>query len=240
MLFPLLLGSNAGGLAGSENDAKIWGDIFSTYSKLYPKDYETPVILTGTLTRAKIAHAVKLIHEKCKPGDILFFFYSGHGYTRGSVDLEEKGADEYIPLSDGPLLDHELVPLLKHPTVKMQYVCTLDCCHSGGFDDILRAQSNDWLLIASCAEHQLAQESFVRTKELGWPPGPSVVCGAFTGNFRQALLHISQQVNKETVSIQDMECHTHKDDVWELMKWMNQEYVIRGNKNISLFKDLIP
>lgn len=101
------------------------------------------VLLTDArATRANIRQAMSQMAQRVGPDDLFVFFYSGHGGRRegGSSDVREiDGADEYIFVYDGELLDDEMGQLFDgiHSRVA---VLALDACFAGGFaKDVITA-----------------------------------------------------------------------------------------------------
>jgi hypothetical protein len=96
-----------------------------------------------------VHNAIRQIGQRCKPNDVFFLFYSGHGTSVTDLDGDEvDGHDEaYVlcdsqtgqaipPQGDSLMTDDELVTLLGqslNPRVKV--IVVSDCCHSGSICD---------------------------------------------------------------------------------------------------------
>eukprot|EP01065_Artemidia_motanka_P019969 TRINITY_DN238_c0_g3_i2.p1 TRINITY_DN238_c0_g3~~TRINITY_DN238_c0_g3_i2.p1 ORF type:complete len:373 (+),score=153.87 TRINITY_DN238_c0_g3_i2:68-1120(+) len=99
-------------------------------------------IPTNSPTKANIERAIEWLVSQARPGDSLFFHYSGHGgQQRDDSGDEEDGMDEtLIPLdyqragviTDDQLFDKLVAPLQRGVT----FACLMDCCHSGTILDL--------------------------------------------------------------------------------------------------------
>ncbi len=90
-------------------------------------------------TRANILEGCRWLVQGARRGDVLMFYYSGHGTTRSDVNGDENdGADEAIcPLSGGVILDDELnQELAQKLPAGVTLFCIFDCCHSGTIMDL--------------------------------------------------------------------------------------------------------
>ncbi|KEG13289.1 metacaspase 5 [Trypanosoma grayi] len=87
-----------------------------------------------------IRHMAWLVHD-VRPGDVLFFHYSGHGtQTRAEHDAEEEYDQCLVPLdyeSRGAILDDDLFALLVRPLpAGVRMTAVFDCCHSASLLDL--------------------------------------------------------------------------------------------------------
>eukprot|EP00276_Gloeochaete_wittrockiana_P004318 CAMPEP_0184643872 /NCGR_PEP_ID=MMETSP0308-20130426/689_1 /TAXON_ID=38269 /ORGANISM="Gloeochaete witrockiana, Strain SAG 46.84" /LENGTH=296 /DNA_ID=CAMNT_0027072103 /DNA_START=224 /DNA_END=1114 /DNA_ORIENTATION=+ len=128
-------------LNGCINDAKCMKYLLQTkfgYQEsdmLMLTDEETDPLKRPT--RANIINAMRWLVIGVKPGDHLFFSYSGHGSQVRNVDGQEAdGMDETILPEDfqsaGQIVDNEINRMLVlslPPGVRLTAV--MDCCHSG-------------------------------------------------------------------------------------------------------------
>eukprot|EP00551_Chaetoceros_affinis_P008431 CAMPEP_0203674784 /NCGR_PEP_ID=MMETSP0090-20130426/17287_1 /ASSEMBLY_ACC=CAM_ASM_001088 /TAXON_ID=426623 /ORGANISM="Chaetoceros affinis, Strain CCMP159" /LENGTH=360 /DNA_ID=CAMNT_0050540751 /DNA_START=42 /DNA_END=1124 /DNA_ORIENTATION=+ len=93
-------------------------------------------------TYRNIMVACRAIVRESKPGDTVFFHYSGHGGRIQDINKDEAdGFDETIIPSDyfraGQITDDDLNKTLVKPMKKGVYVVALmDCCHSGTVLDL--------------------------------------------------------------------------------------------------------
>ncbi|KAB2568675.1 Metacaspase-5 [Lasiodiplodia theobromae] len=112
--------------------------IFRLCSPLQPTDHSSSV---QEPTAENIKNKLNDCTIKAKPGDIVYFHYSGHGArvkTRWRELKGENGIDECLVPFDVPaggafLRDFELESILNNMTNKgLLVTVTLDSCHSGG------------------------------------------------------------------------------------------------------------
>lgn len=94
------------------------------------------VLTDAQATRDNIRRAMRDMARRIGPDDVFVFFYSGHGGraegrpTRDTREID--GADEYLVMHDGELLDDELGTLFDGVRARMA-VLALDACFAGGF-----------------------------------------------------------------------------------------------------------
>lgn len=97
------------------------------------------IVLTDhQATRGNIIAAIQRLGQRLSQGDTLVFFFSGHGDHQPDTNGDEQdGMDETIVLSDGSMVDDELVSLLQQGAGS-DFVA-LDTCYAGGFQaDVAR------------------------------------------------------------------------------------------------------
>eukprot|EP00927_Polykrikos_kofoidii_P014353 TRINITY_DN16288_c1_g1_i1.p1 TRINITY_DN16288_c1_g1~~TRINITY_DN16288_c1_g1_i1.p1 ORF type:complete len:448 (+),score=76.54 TRINITY_DN16288_c1_g1_i1:60-1346(+) len=96
-------------------------------------------------TKANICEAISWLLDGARPGDILFFSYSGHGTQFPDETREESdGMDEGIcpldcneaPWPEKLILDDELHGFWCRVPAGANLVCIFDCCHSGSIGDL--------------------------------------------------------------------------------------------------------
>jgi len=151
-------------------------------------------------TKANILNEFKNLIVNAKAGDVLFFYYSGHGsYTYDRNRDETDGKDEMIISSDlQEVLDDELKTILQnHLSREVTIIGLFDSCHSGTMFDLKynylgRKSSNDdiysendkvsecqgnVIMISGCMDEQTSAEAFIENK----------VQGALTWSFIECL-----------------------------------------------------
>ena len=132
-------------LNGCINDVK---NIKKQINKFYPKCNNFKILTDDSTnvnekpTRQNILDGIKWLVKDLKPGENVFFHYSGHGGLTVDFNNDEKtGMDSCIyPICNKNIeviLDDELKTLLanKIPTGSKCFV-VLDCCHSGSGLDL--------------------------------------------------------------------------------------------------------
>jgi hypothetical protein len=120
-------------LEGCVADAEAWRQAFETLG------FATPRFLkNAAATRTAVIEALTSMLTGAQPGDVLCFFFAGHG-TRGvfsSHNAEEADhRDDNLVLADyengGLLGDDELAVLLSNAPKGVMVYVFIDCCHSG-------------------------------------------------------------------------------------------------------------
>jgi hypothetical protein len=149
----------------------------------------TDLIVTKP-TKANILNELKNLIVNAKAGDLLFFYFSGHGsYTYDRNSDEADGKDEMIISSDlQGILDDDLKSILqKHLSREVTIIGLFDSCHSGTMFDLkynylCRNQSNDdmysendkvsecqgnVIMISGCMDSQTSAEALIENKAQG-------------------------------------------------------------------------
>jgi hypothetical protein len=180
-------------LAGCINDVK---NIKKQINKFYPKCKQFK-ILTDDLTllekkptRKNIIDGINWLVKGLKPGDNVYFHYSGHGGLTVDKNNDEKsGMDNCIyPIRDTNIemiLDDELKQLLANKIPKgSKCFAVLDCCHSGSgldlrvniqcpsYGKLIVSQENyertngSVIFLSGCMDSQTSEESMDSKGEL--------------------------------------------------------------------------
>lgn len=102
-------------------------------------------------TKANILSACRWLAADARPGDVLFFHFSGHGAQQADpLYAEEDGMDETIVPVDmqrnGQITDNELHAILVEPLPSgCRLTAVMDCCHSGtGLDLPFTLHGDRW------------------------------------------------------------------------------------------------
>lgn len=151
--------------------------------------FQTLTDLTPTKpTKQNILNEFKNFIMTAKSGDILFFYFSGHGsYTFDRNDDETDRRDETLISSDlQHVIDDELKTiLLNHMKREVTIVGLFDSCHSGTMldlkfnyldsnnydkytenDKVSECQGNV-IMISGCMDSQTSAEAFIENKAQG-------------------------------------------------------------------------
>jgi hypothetical protein len=85
-------------------------------------------------TAARIEHEIAELNQRTRPGDRVFFYYSGHGTRYYSPLPADQGCVEALLPSDSePLTNARLATLMKPISDKVDKLMVFyDACHSGG------------------------------------------------------------------------------------------------------------
>jgi hypothetical protein len=139
-------------------------------------------------TKVNILNELKNLIVNAKAGDVLFFYYSGHGsYTYDMNKDEIDGKDEMLVSSDlQPVLDDELKTILQnHLSREITIIGLFDSCHSGTILDLKYnyLDSNNYdkysenykvtecngnvIMISGCMDSQTSMEAFINNKTQG-------------------------------------------------------------------------
>jgi hypothetical protein len=104
-------------------------------------------------TRVNIINAMKWLVSGCKPGDSLFFHFSGHGSQKKDLDGDEvDGYDETILPVDykknGQIVDDEMNAIMVRPLPEgVRLTAIFDSCHSGTALDLPYIYGDDGKLV---------------------------------------------------------------------------------------------
>ncbi|KAK7196880.1 Caspase domain containing protein [Novymonas esmeraldas] len=146
----LLIGINYTGteyaLSGCVNDIHTMLDTlrkidFPITESCILVDDETFPSVTAAPTRESIIKHISWLVKDAKPGDVLFFHYSGHGaQTKAISDKDEEYDQCIIPVdyqTTGCILDDDLFKMLVEPLpAGVRLTCVFDCCHSASMLDL--------------------------------------------------------------------------------------------------------
>jgi len=131
------LGSGGSDLNGCVNDVK---DMASTLLALNVVDAlpsQLRICTNGNATKAGILAGLQWLLKGAAKGDLLIFYYSGHGsqVVNTGADTELDGKDEVICPHDfaygNMIKDDDLSTLFKKLPKGVNLEVILDCCHSG-------------------------------------------------------------------------------------------------------------
>jgi len=173
-------------LAGCIDDANRMKDFLTQYG------FNSFQLLTDSTslkpTKQNILNELKNMIINAEAGDILFFYFSGHGsYTYDRNGDETDGKDEMIISSDGQgILDDELKTILSnHMKREVTIIGLFDSCHSGTMFDLKfnYADSNNYdkytenvkvsecngncIMISGCMDNQTSVEAIIDNKAQG-------------------------------------------------------------------------
>ena len=139
-------------------------------------------------TKSNILNEFKNLIINAKSGDVLFFYYSGHGsYTYDRNNDETDGRDEMLVSSDlQAVLDDELKNIIQtHLSREITIIGLFDSCHSGTMLDLKYnyLDSNNYdkysentkvsecqgnvIMISGCMDTQTSAEALIENKSQG-------------------------------------------------------------------------
>lgn len=144
-------------LRGCVNDALL---MYKVLSERYGFKKENIDLMTDQeCTKDNMLKHLRMLVKDAKPGDTIFFHYSGHGsqvvVNDWTNNEESDGRDEILcPIDldwNDPLRDHHLGNLFRTMPKGVKIVVVLDCCNSGtglrdtGCRPIGQKDENDWV-----------------------------------------------------------------------------------------------
>ena len=132
-------------------------------------------------SRENIIAAFKALIKNAKPGDTLFFHYSGHGTSVPDEDGDEAdGMDEALYAADGKeIIDDELKRMIDKLPLGVKLFCLMDCCHSGSILDLTNNLDKEEstrpyekahgyvAMISGCQDDQTSADAVVNKKPQG-------------------------------------------------------------------------
>jgi hypothetical protein len=173
-------------LSGCIDDTNRMKDLLSSHGF---NDFKILTDLTSVKpSKANILNELKNLIVNAKSGDVLFFYYSGHGsYSYDRNGDETDGRDEMlISLDSLPILDDEIKSILQnHLSREITIVGMFDSCHSGTILDLKYnyLDSNNYdkysennkvsecqgnvIMISGCMDSQTSSEAFIDNKSQG-------------------------------------------------------------------------
>jgi len=175
-------------LSGCIDDTNRMKELLSSYGF---NDFKILTDLTELKpTKSNILNELKKLIINAKAGDLLFFYYSGHGsYTYDRNGDETDGKDEMLVSLDSlPVLDDELKTILQtHLSREITIIGMFDSCHSGTVldlkynylvsdslkDDIYSENDKasecqgNVIMISGCMDSQTSAEALIQNKAQG-------------------------------------------------------------------------
>lgn len=179
-------------LRGCVNDAN---NVHALLTEFY--GFEVESLLDEEATTAAILNGMENLVAGARPGDVLYFHYSGHGsqMTDGpDQDNEEDGLDEIIcPVDldwrDKVIRDDDMKRIFDKVPNGVNLTVVLDCCNSGGGLD----HDNQYQPLVEEGDRDMGGEGRFL------PPPPGVIAEAAPTTFKKRAL--SRDVNKTCLLI---------------------------------------
>ena len=173
-------------LSGCIDDTNRMKDLLSSHGF---NDFKILTDLTSTKpTKNNILNELKNLIVNAKSGDVLFFYYSGHGsYTYDTNNDETDGRDEVLISSDlQAIIDDDIKKILQnHLSREITIIGMFDSCHSGTILDLKYnyLDSNNYdkysennkvsecqgnvIMISGCMDSQTSTETLIQNKAQG-------------------------------------------------------------------------
>ena len=173
-------------LSGCIDDTTRMKDLLSLHSF---NDFQILTDLTDIKpTKQNILNQLQNLINNAASGDLLFFYFSGHGsYTYDSNNDETDGRDEMLVSLDlQPIIDDELKSILQNSMKReLTIIGLFDSCHSGTILDlkynyldtnnydnysennkVSECQGNV-IMISGCMDSQTSAEALINNKAQG-------------------------------------------------------------------------
>jgi hypothetical protein len=173
-------------LTGCIDDTTRMKNLLSSHGF---NDFKILTDLTTTKpTKNNILNEIKNLIVNAKSGDVLFFYYSGHGsYTYDRNNDETDGRDETLVSCDlQSVIDDEIKSILQnHLSREITIIGMFDSCHSGTILDlkynyldsdnynkytennkVTECQGNV-IMISGCMDSQTSAEALIENKAQG-------------------------------------------------------------------------
>lgn len=198
-------------LTGCIDDTNRMKSLLSSYGF---SDFNILTDLTTIKpTKFNILNELKKMIVNAKSGDLLFFYYSGHGsYTFDRNNDETDGKDELLVSSDlQGVIDDELKSVIQtHLKKNITIIGMFDACHSGTMLDLKYnyLDSNNYdkysendkvsecegnvIMISGCMDSQTSQEASIENKAQGALTWSFIDCINKTPNtsWRELLINM--------------------------------------------------
>ena len=161
-------------LRGCVNDVMLVSDMLTRHFGFKTQDKR--MLTDRDATTKNILDRLEWLVEDAKPGDVLFFHYSGHGsqminqrYDKGD---EPDGKDEIICPIDldwrhKVIRDDDMREIFDKVPEGVNLTVVLDCCHSGGGIDSDYQYST--FGVAAPSNHIDPMKDITLSRELGMP-----------------------------------------------------------------------
>ena len=130
-------------LRGCVNDVVLMNEVLTKHFG-FTEAKNKRMLTDNSATTRNILNRLAWLVNDAKPGDVLYFHYSGHGSQMVDADYdsddEPDGLDEIIcPIDlnwrDKVVKDDDLKRLFDRVPEGVNLTVVLDCCHSGGGTD---------------------------------------------------------------------------------------------------------
>ena len=173
-------------LSGCIDDTNRMKDLLSLHGF---NDFKILTDLTSVKpSKTNILNELKNLIVNAKSGDVLFFYYSGHGsYTYDRNGDERDGRDETLVSSDlQSVLDDEIKSILQnHLSREITIIGMFDSCHSGTILDLkynyldsdnydkysennkVSECNGNVIMISGCMDSQTSAEALIENKAQG-------------------------------------------------------------------------
>jgi hypothetical protein len=221
----LLVGINYPGtshaLNGCVNDVILMSEVLTKHFGFTAKNKR--MLTDRSATTRNILNRLGWLVQGAKPGDVLYFHYSGHGSqmvdTKYDLDDEPDGLDEIIcPVDlnwrDKVVKDDDLKRIFDRVPDGVNLTVMLDCCHSGGgIDSSYQYQS----MGSANADH----DSFSPNKSRLLPM-PADIGNRALGLDLKPRTRKVQSVKDRDVGVMISGCQSHQTsaDAWIHNKYM--------------------
>lgn len=216
----LLVGINYPGTAhplqGCVNDVNLMADVLTEHYG-FTDATQRRMLTDESATTANILERLEWLVADTKPGDVLYFHFSGHGSQMVNqtyeADVEPDGLDEIIcPMDlnwrDKVIRDDDLKRIFDKVPNGVAFTVVLDCCNSGsGLDQLNQYQP------LGAARQVIAANSPNRDR---WLPMPDDIANRARGlDIKPRARSVqSRDVNNTGMMISGCQSHQTSADAW--------------------------
>jgi hypothetical protein len=230
----LLVGINAypsAPLRGCVNDVMAVSEMLTKHFGFATKDKR--MLTDASATTANILERLNWLVDGAKPGDDLFFHYSGHGSqmidSKYDSDEEPDGMDEIMcPVDlnwrDKVITDDMLKAIFDKVPAGVNLTVIMDCCHSGTILD----QANQYQPLGLGEAREFGPDSPNRNRLL---PMPADIANRGIGLELPVRKPVERNVNDTGMLITGCQSNQTSADAW-----LNNNYI--GAATCSLLTTL--
>ena len=160
----------------ADRDAKVFADYLKSKAGGAVPAENIQLLVNEDATTSAVYDAIYWLKNTCKKGDLVYFYFSGHGdletntmFNNGYLICYDSPPNNYVKLALGVDYVNEIAHTLSAQT-NANVVLITDACHSGKLagsrfggtflvGDQLRAVKNKEIRITACATDQLSNEN---------------------------------------------------------------------------------
>jgi hypothetical protein len=214
----LIVGINAyptAPLRGCVNDANMVSEMLTKYFGFSTK--EKRMLTDASATTANIIQRLHWLVDGAKPGDTLFFHFSGHGSqmidSKYDSDDEPDGLDEILcPVDldwrEKVITDDTLKAIFGKVPAGVHLTVLADCCHSGTMLD----QANQYQPLGAGEAREFGPDSPNRSRHL---PMPADIANRGMGlDLAPRKLPVARDVNNTGMLITGCQSQQTSADAW--------------------------
>lgn len=201
----VIVGVNDYSVQGVQSLAMCVRDARAFYHLLIDAfGFEPANILTyldQAASSARILQALRYTVAQSQPGDVICFYYSGHGHRLPHPRDDTQFYEVIIPASGRYISDHELFMISDglQPS-HVNFTCVFDSCHSGGLS--LEAQAKSPPMEQTLFERMLHKMKTIIPCGMLLEPSDRHICENNVSNVRRVEDHIDLDPDPDFTTVQ--------------------------------------